>query len=374
MTAFAVVAGGGTAGHVLPALAVGEALAARGHPPSEVHYVGARRGIETRLVPSSGHPYTFYDVQGLQRRLTLSNLLVAPKLLVAVARCVALLGRLRPRVVVSVGGYASLPAVFAAVVRRIPVVVVSYDRRPGLASRVSARVAAAVAAAFDGTPLPRVRVTGAPLRRSVLAVDRAGDRDAARDELGVPRERVLVAVLGGSQGSGALNAAVERFVTGHAGRRDLAVYHLVGERFLASASAPRDGADGIWYRPVGFESRMPALYAACDLLVGRAGASTVAEVAATATPSVLVPWPGAAEDHQTDNARTLSDVGGALLLPETDIERLPAEIDRLLADGAARAVMAAAARRAGEVHRSGRLGDLLVEVAEHRKAARGPAA
>jgi undecaprenyldiphospho-muramoylpentapeptide beta-N-acetylglucosaminyltransferase len=367
MTAFAVVAGGGTAGHVLPALAVGEALAARGHPPSEVHYVGARRGVETRLVPPSGHPYTFYDVQGLQRRLAPTNLLVAPKLLVAIVRCVALMGRLRPRVVVSVGGYASLPAVFAAVVRRVPVVVVSYDRRPGLASRVSARVAAAVAAAFDGTPLPRALVTGAPLRRSILAVDRVRDRDAARDELGVPRERMLVAVLGGSQGSGALNAAVERFVTGHAGRRDLAVYHLVGERFLAAASAPRDGADGIWYRPVGFETRMPSVYAACDLLVGRAGASTVAEVAATATPSVLVPWPGAAEDHQTDNARTLSDVGGALLLPETDIGRLPAEIDRLLADDAARAATAEAARAAGEVHRSGRLGDLVVEVAERRR-------
>jgi UDP-N-acetylglucosamine--N-acetylmuramyl-(pentapeptide) pyrophosphoryl-undecaprenol N-acetylglucosamine transferase len=169
---FAVIAGGGTAGHVLPALAIGEALVDRGHPRGDVHLVGAQRGMEQRLVPAEGFPLTTYDVVGLQRGLSARNvarnLWFVPKLAVASARAVRLLGRLRPRVVVSVGGYASLPAVLAAVVRRIPVVVVSYDAIPGASSRFAARFAAATAVAFPHVQLPRRRVTGAPLRRSIL--------------------------------------------------------------------------------------------------------------------------------------------------------------------------------------------------------------
>ena len=139
---FAVVTGGGTSGHVLPALAVADALVAAGHAATGIRYVGAQRGIETRLLPGTPYPHDFLDVVGFQRRLTRQNLGFVPKMFSATQRATTMLRRWSPKVVVSVGGYASMPAVFAARRLRIPVVVVSYDRTPGRASRLAARRAA----------------------------------------------------------------------------------------------------------------------------------------------------------------------------------------------------------------------------------------
>lgn len=361
--AYCVVTGGGTAGHVLPALAVAEALVAAGRRADEVHYVGSRRGIETQLLPDTDFPAHHLDVIGFQRRVTRRNLGFVPKMVRSTVRAHRLLRTLRPRVVVSVGGYASMPSVFAARLLRIPVVVVSYDRFPGRASALAARRAAACAVAFADSPLPRAHVTGAPLRRAVLEVDRTTQRDDARRELGIDPGRFLVAVMGGSQGSGVLNRAVRELVEAHRDDRDLAVRHVVGERFLADALEPIDGTDGVRYDPVGYEVRMPAVYAAADLLVGRGGASTVHEVAATGTPAVLVPWADSAEDHQTANVRWLSDQGAAVLLPESRIGELGDVIDRYRGDPAALAELGRAASELGAVHRRGALADLVMSVA-----------
>ena len=250
---FAIVTGGGTAGHVLPALAVAEALVANGHAPSAIHYVGARRGIETRLLPETPFPHTFLDVVGLQRRLTRRNLGFLPKLVRSARAATRLLRELGPRVVVSVGGYASLPAVLAARRLRIPIVVVSYDRFPGRASRFAARHAAACAVAFPDSPLPRATVTGAPLRRAVLDVERSRDSATARAALGLPPDRFVLAVMGGSQGSGILNDAVVTMLESRAADRGLAIRHAVGERFASDAPAPRDGRGGVLYQPVAYE-------------------------------------------------------------------------------------------------------------------------
>ena len=228
------------------------------------------------------------------------------------------------------------------------------------------RLAVASAVAYPGSPLPRAVVTGAPLRRHILGVDRARDRAAAREALGLPADRFVVGVTGGSQGSAALNAAVATFAEHHADDRGLAVRQVVGERFLARAPTPQDGSTGLLHQVVGYEDHVERLYAAADLLVGRGGASTVAEVAVTGTPSVLVPWSGAAEDHQTLNVRWLADQGGAVLLPEAEVERLGTVIDGLRADPEALAAMAAAAARAGHLHRGGRVAEVIEEVAAGR--------
>ncbi|MDJ0770211.1 MAG: glycosyltransferase [Ilumatobacter sp.] len=360
---FAVVTGGGTAGHVLPALAVAEALVALGRDPSTIQYMGARRGIETRLLPETPFPHTFLDVVGFQRRLSRSNLGFAPKMWRARARAIALLRSWSPKVVVSVGGYASMPAVLAARRLGIPVVVVSYDRLPGRASRVAARHAAACAVAFPDSQLPRATLTGAPVRQAILDVDRVRDRSAARAELGVPDDRFLLAVMGGSQGSGALNAAVATMLERWGEDRSLAIRHVVGERFVDGAAAARDGSDGVLYRPIGYEPDMASVYAAADLLVGRGGASTVHEVAVTGTPAVLVPWAASAEDHQTLNVSWLADRGAAVRLAEADIAGLPSLVDELRGDAGRLAALGAAAREIGEVHRSGALAQLVESVA-----------
>jgi UDP-N-acetylglucosamine:LPS N-acetylglucosamine transferase len=367
---FAVVAGGGTAGHVLPALAVAEALVTAGRQPSEIHYIGATRGFETTVLPTTPYPHTFYDVVGFQRRLTRRNVTFVPKLMRAARAARRLFRQIQPKVVVSVGGYASMPAVLAARRLHIPVVVVSYDRHPGRASALAARRAAACAVAFPDSPLPRAELTGAPLRTAILEVDRLAGRDAARAALDVPGDRFLVAVMGGSLGSAALNRAISDYVQARSGDTGLAVRHACGERFVADAAPPRDGSDGILYQVSGYEAQMSAVFAAADVFVGRGGASTVAEVAATGTPSILVPWPGAAEDHQTANVRWLSDRGAAVYLPESRIGELGEEIERLRHDTVARVGLGNAAAELGSVHRSGALAALVERVAATPRTSR----
>jgi UDP-N-acetylglucosamine--N-acetylmuramyl-(pentapeptide) pyrophosphoryl-undecaprenol N-acetylglucosamine transferase len=363
--AYAVVTGGGTSGHVIPALAIAEALVDAGHDPAGIHYVGARRGIETRLLPPTPFPHTFLEVSGLQRswRRWRENVVLPLRLARAVRDAGRLLDELTPRVVISVGGYASLPAVFAARRRRIPVVVVSYDRTPGLASRVTARFAAASAVAFADSPLPRATVTGAPVRRVMRELDRAAERGDARRELGLPDDRFVVAVTGGSQGSGVLNTAVAAYAADHAADTGLAIRQIVGERFLADAAPAHEGMDGLVHQVIGYDDRLALTYAAADVLVGRGGASTVAEVAATGIPAVLVPWAGAAEDHQTLNVAWLADSGAAVSLTETDIGRLAAELERLRADAPARIELGRRAHELGALHRSDRLARLIEQIA-----------
>jgi UDP-N-acetylglucosamine:LPS N-acetylglucosamine transferase len=363
VSVFAVVAGGGTAGHVLPALAVAEGLVARGHPASSIHYMGARRGIETRLLPETRFPHTFFDVVGFQRSLSRRNLGFVPKMWRARREAIAAFERMRPKVVVSVGGYASMPAVFAARRLGVPIVVVSYDLLPGRASRVAARGAAACAVAFPNSPLPGATLTGAPVRQAILDVDRRRDRSTARAALGFPAGRFAVAVMGGSQGSGVLNAAVRSIVESSRDDRGLAIRHVVGERFLADASPALDDPRGLLYQPIGYEANMPLVYAAADLLIGRGGASTVHEVAVTGTPAILVPWAASAEDHQTLNVTWLSDAGAAIRLSETEIGQLADRVERLRHDGDARQALAERAHEMGEVHRRGALAQLVESVA-----------
>ena len=356
----ALVTGGGTSGHALPAIAIMDRLVAAGHDPAALHYVGTERGIEARLLPPTGYSFTLLDVVGLQRSFTRRNVAFVPKLVRATLRARALVRRLRPAVVVNVGGYASMPATVAARLCKVPVVVVSYDLVPGLASKLSARFATATAAAFPGSSLPRAHPTGAPIRPEIIAIERSSQRAAARAELGVPDDRFLVVVFGGSLGAKALNEATATLVEHWSGRADVAVHHVVGDRWLAEVPPSREAPGGIMYRVIGYEDRMPQLYAASDLMITRAGASTIAELAATGTPAIVVPWPDAAENHQLANARTLSDRGGAVLVEQHELtaERLEQLIDGFVADPTGLQAIAERARSEGERHR----GDSLIEL------------
>ncbi len=361
----AVVTGGGTSGHVLPALAVADALVAAGVPHAAVHYVGTVRGKERDLLPPTGYAATYLDVVGLQRSLSRRNLAVLPKAFGSVRAARRLLRQLRPKVVVNVGGYGSFPATLAARLARVPIVVVSYDRRPGLVSRLFAKRAALVATAFDDSPLPGATLTGGPVGQAVLAVERRQHRGPARRTLDLPDDRFVVAVVGGSQGSAVLNAAVAGVVQARRADRGLAVVHVVGERNLATAPPGHDGSDGILYRVLGYTNDIPAIYAAADLLVTRGGAGTICELAAVGAPAVLCPWAGAAENHQVDNVRSLTDVGAAISIDEANLDgvSLDRTVEQLRAEPARLAAMAQAAYAAGAIHRSGRLAASILEVA-----------
>jgi UDP-N-acetylglucosamine:LPS N-acetylglucosamine transferase len=349
---YAVIAGGGTGGHVVPAVAVGRALVERGHPPSSVHFVGSRRGVERTMVPEAGFDITLLPGRGIARRLTLDNVGAVAGLVAAAFIGFGVVVRRRPAVVVSVGGYASVACALAAVVLRIPLVLVCVDAVPGAALRLVARFAAASAVAFEGTPLPHATVTGSPVRPEVLAVRRdATTRADDRAELGLPAGRVVVGVMTGSLGSARVNRAVTQLAQRWQDRADVAIRHAIGRRDWASMAAdlPSPPAGGLVYQPVEYEDRMDALYGAADVMVTRAGGMTVAELSVVGVPAVVVPLPGAPGDHQTANGRMLERAGGAVLVPDDEltVDRLEHELGPLVADEPARTAMGAAAAATG---------------------------
>jgi UDP-N-acetylglucosamine:LPS N-acetylglucosamine transferase len=281
--------------------------------------------------------------------LTAGNLAAIAGLVVAWFRALRLMGRLAPKVVISVGAYASVACALAAFVRRVPIVVAEQNAVPGAANRLVARLARASAVSFEGTPLPRAVVTGNPVRREILAVDRRRDAGAARVALGVGERRRVVLVMGGSLGALRINNAVIDACRRWAHRDDLHVRHVVGPRDwdrITGGGPPVAPNDAIEYVAVKYEADMSVALAAADLAVCRAGSSTCFELLAVGLPSVLVPSPVVTADQQTKNARRLEQWDAAVVIADADLDgpRLVDEVDRLLADEARLGSMASAAR------------------------------
>jgi len=331
---FALVAGGGTAGHVLPGIAVAHALVERGHSPVSIHFVGSERGLERTLVPDAGFGITLLPGRGIQRRLTLENLSAAWGLIRAVAKGIRLVRKRRPQVVVVVGGYASVACVIGAVIWRIPIVVMEQNARAGAANRVAGKFAKACAVPFIETDLPRRVLTGNPVRPEVLAIDRDRDSAEARRELGISELRTFVAVVTGSLGSRRVNDAVFDAVETWSDRTDLAIRHVIGSRDWESVQGRLPNPDGLEYIAVRYEDHMDTVLAAADVLIGRAGGTTVAELAEVGVAGVLVPLPQAPRDHQTANAMALVRAGAAILIPDPELtgDRLVNDLAPLLDD------------------------------------------
>ena len=348
---YALVVGGGTAGHVMPALAIARGLVEQGHPASSLHMVGSERGLEAKLFPASDFAHTLLPGRGIERRISLQNVRSLGQLVRAIGRAWRLVGRLKPRVVVSVGGYASVPCALAAVVRRIPIVVAEQNAAPGAANRLVGRFAKACAVSFPDTPLPRAVVTGNPVRPEILAIDRRHDSETARHKLDVYPGRKVLLIFGGSLGALKINKAVLAALKRWSSRTDLHVRHIVGRRDwdeLMSGGPPLSSGVPLRYQAVEYDDDMPTSLAAADLVVCRAGSSTCFELLAAGLPSILVPSPFVTADHQTANARHMWTAGASEVIPDAELDgaRLVAEVDTLLEDPRRLDTMATAARRA----------------------------
>lgn len=367
-----LIAGGGTAGHLVPGLAVAAALVDAGVPADEIHFVGSDRGVEARMVPEAGFGLDEIPSRGLPRKPGPAMVKAGVGLLGAARRGVSLVGSRKPAVVVSLGGHAALPGVVGAVVRRRPLVLMEQNVRAGAVNRMLARFAAASAVSFPGTDLRRARVTGNPLSAALVAAAerrRGPDGEAARAEarqaLGLPLDRTVVLVTTGSLGSQRVNDAVSALAARWADRGDLAIRHVSGRRDHERVQAAAPPPAALHYDVVEYEDRMPLALAAADVAVTRSGAGTCTELAAFGVPAVMVPLPIATRDHQAANAGVLVAAGGAVVVPdaELDPDRLEAELLPLLDDPARRAAMATAMAGEGRLDAAARVADLVQEIA-----------
>ncbi|MDZ4064570.1 MAG: undecaprenyldiphospho-muramoylpentapeptide beta-N-acetylglucosaminyltransferase, partial [Coriobacteriia bacterium] len=363
------VSGGGTAGHIYPALAVAEVLRAAG--PDDVAFVGTPQGLEARLAGEAGVRFFGLPAKGFDRSKPLSLLVAVAVLAVSAVRAAGLLRRFRPDAVLGFGGYVSIPVGIAAVVCRVPLVLHEQNSVPGLANRLLARWSRVVAVTYESSAqrLPgavRVVVTGNPVRAEVLA----SGRDRGREMLGVPGSATMLLVFGGSRGARHINEVLAR----HAGRltdlRDIYVVHVAG-REEADSVRERVGALGVGtgrYQVLEYIDEMGSALAAADLVIARAGATSIAEITALGRPAVLVPYPYATDDHQTTNARTVEEAGGALVVADTALdgpEFIEAVTD-LLVDAGTRATMSAASKSLGHPDAAGRVASLVTEAAFER--------
>lgn len=339
-----LVAGGGTGGHLYPGIAIADEVVRRGD--SQVLFVGTSRGIETRAVPAAGYALETLEVSGLKRMGLAGTLRGLGRLPLALLRSFAILRRFRPDVVVGVGGYASGPMVLAAALAGYPAAIQEQNSVPGITNRVLGKVVAAVFIAFEDAarffPARKLARLGNPVRGKIVAAL----ENAAPAPSSVETLRILV--VGGSQGARALSeliaAAAPLLV---ADGIDFSLVHQTGSADL-EGMAER-------YRTLGLEGRvtvktfiddMAAAYATADLVVGRAGALTLAELAISGKAAILVPLPTAADDHQSKNAARFAEAGAALVLDQrkATASDLAAAVKELARDSARRVAMSAAMR------------------------------
>jgi len=348
-----VVAAGGTAGHVVPAMAVADELRASG---AEVSFLGTRERIEADLVPAAGYEIDFVRVRGIDRRNPLRAARAGVEALGAVGGARAALRRRRADVVMGGGGFVAGPAGIAAALTGTPLVLTEADSHLGLANRLLAGRARRVCLAFpiEGREGERYPVTGRPVPAAVLGAERG----AARARFGIDEAARCLLVVGGSQGARSLNfAAVESFAERDG--RDFDVLHLAGRRDHAElerrlAAAPHAER----YALLAYEPDLGDVLAAADLVLGRSGGS-IFEFAAAGRPAILVPYPHATADHQSANAEWMRRGGAATVLPDTDIgpERLAGEVAALLGDERRLREMASASRGLARPEAARRIAD-----------------
>jgi UDP-N-acetylglucosamine--N-acetylmuramyl-(pentapeptide) pyrophosphoryl-undecaprenol N-acetylglucosamine transferase len=366
-----LVAGGGTGGHLFPGLALGEEVKTR-HPRNDVLFVGSPRGIETRVVPKAGFPLELIDVGPLKGQGILGFLKGLFSLPRALWQSVKILRKFDPDVVLGVGGYASGPVVLAAWLLRIPIAIQEQNALPGLTNRIVGLFADAIFIAFDearaGFPSGRTHLLGNPIRHAFL------DNYLHTK---TPGERLSIFVTGGSQGAHTLNLRVVEameILAPQIGRR-LKVRHQTGVRDQPEIAARyrKLESSGLQAEAVAFIDDMALAYAEADLLVCRAGATTIAELTMCKKPAILVPFPFATDDHQTVNARSLVQAGAALLMPEKDLtgQKLADALRALEADRTRLQKMSRASGLLGRPEAAREIADVCVSLCSERLVREG---
>ncbi|MFI1782846.1 undecaprenyldiphospho-muramoylpentapeptide beta-N-acetylglucosaminyltransferase [Streptomyces rubiginosohelvolus] len=359
-----VIGAGGTGGHIYPGLALAEALR-RADPDAVISFIGTERGLETTLIPAAGYRLHTVDMIPFDPALGAKRFLLPAALLRSGTQARSVLRTQKAQVVVGMGGYPSAPAIVGARMAGLPSVIHESNAVPGRANQFAARLTEHLTVAFDGSRAhlsggERARTVGMPIAASLAALDRPALREEARHAFRIPEGARVVLFNGGSLGAARLTAAAVGLAARWRGRGDVHLLVKTGPAALAETRQKLiDAGAGSVAQAVPYLDRMDLAYAVADLVVCRAGSATIAELATTGVPAVLVPYPHAPGDHQTHNARVLSDAGAAHLVPdaETTADRLADIVDPLLADPARLAAMG----RAADPGHHARAADLLAE-------------
>jgi UDP-N-acetylglucosamine--N-acetylmuramyl-(pentapeptide) pyrophosphoryl-undecaprenol N-acetylglucosamine transferase len=315
-----MIMAGGTGGHVMPALAVGRILQELGN---DVHWMGTKNGFESQLVPQAGFPISYIDIQGLRRTTLLSWLLAPMQITKAILQSIRILMKERPHVVLSMGGYVAGPGALAAWLLRRPLILHEQNAIAGWTNRVLSRFAKRIMVAFPevfAELARKVVFTGNPVRKEILNLNRESKNES---------EKINLLILGGSQGASILNQTVPQALALLPEEKRPHVWHQTGKNHLEVTKANYLNSK-IESRVSDFIQDMAAAYAWADIVICRAGALTVAEIAAVGVASILIPFPYAVDDHQTFNAKYLSSQGGAFLLAQSSLSA--ASLSALLLD------------------------------------------
>ena len=360
-----VLSGGGTAGHINPALALAEELRARG---CEVAYAGTPQGVEARLVPQAGVPFTAFEASGFDRARPLTMVSGVLKIMRSTAAAKRWFKAARPSAVVGFGGYVSIPVARAALSLGIPVIVHEQNSVMGMANKYLAKRAQAVCLTYEHSAASvadkgKVRLTGNPVRSSVVNAS----REEGRAMFGMEPGESMLLVFGGSLGARHVNDAVAGMKDELLARPGLHVVHITGPKELARVSealvlTPEQAKR---YHVLGYQDRMGANLAASDVIVSRAGATSLAEISALAIPALLVPYPYATEDHQTTNAQAYVAAGCAFMLPDAELagDGFKLKVRALLDDADLRESMARAARAQKTADAAAILADVVMDAA-----------
>lgn len=348
-----IVAGGGTGGHIYPALAIARGLKDR-YPGSEILYMGTSGGMEADIVPREGFPFRGIDAAGLERKLSPRNLLVIWKAWRGLRQAGRIIRSWNPDVVIGTGGYVCGPVIMAAACRRIPTLIHEQNALPGLTNRILSRFAGRVAVTFAASAsyFPRrekVRLTGLPVRPEILQSDRA----ASLKKLGFNESRFFLFSFGGSRGARTINRAMAEVIKTYAEDPRLYILHATGaagyKEFIEDCAETGIDPDRVSNLKV-----VPYIYnmqdaLAADLVISRAGAATLAELTSCGVPAILIPYPYAAENHQEFNARALEKEGAAIVVLDGQVSGalLCGKIEELLGDREKLSAMSAASKKVG---------------------------
>lgn len=360
-----VVSGGGTAGHINPALALAEVLAERG---CQVDFAGCPQGVEARLVPQAGVPFTAFEASGFNRRKPATIVTGVSKIMRSTKKAKAWFADIKPDVVVGFGGYVSIPVARAALALGIPVVIHEQNSVMGMANRYLAKKARAVCLTYEhsASAVPdasKVRLTGNPVRSSVVKAS----REEGRALFGLSEDDFMLLVFGGSLGARHINEAIASMKDELLAKDGLHVVHITGPKELERV---REGLaltaeeERRWHL-MGYQDRMGETLAAADAIVSRAGATSLAEISALAIPALLVPYPYATEDHQTTNARAYVEAGCAYMIPDAELsgEDFKQKVCALAGDAQLREGMTRAARAQKTADAAAKLADVVMEAA-----------